>query len=116
MGDRRQHVRVDVQISATVVPPRGAGVAMMMEDLSLGGARFVGPVQVQLGERVHVQFDLAARTIDLVSEIVRVELRDMAADRVSVRFVEVPDSARAAIEKHVRSCLLAAANERARNG
>ena len=68
-----------------------AGVALTIENVSTDGARLVGPLAVDLGERVHILFEVDGRPIDVAGEVIRTDLRDMVTDRVSVKFVDVDD-------------------------
>ncbi len=105
MDERRKQPRIEVSTTAVVLARHNDGVTMTIESLSVSGARMVGPLTVAVDEPLQILFELDGRPIDVRAEVVRVEPRDTATDRVSVRFVEVQPAAHDAIYEIVRQRL-----------
>jgi hypothetical protein len=103
--DRREHPRADVEATAVVLVRHNAGVTMTIESLSVGGARIIGELTVDRGDRVQILFDIAGRPVEVFGEVVRVDKRDIATDRVSVRFVDVAVETRDLIRELVREVI-----------
>ena len=105
MDERRQHARADVAASAIVLARHNAGVAFMIESISAGGARLVGPLTLEAGERVQLLFEIGGTPIDVEGEVVRAERQDMLNDRVAISFKNVSEETRALISRLVVTAL-----------
>lgn len=51
-----------------VLVRHNTGVAMMIENISLGGLQLVGPLTVQPGERLEMLFQCEQKSIDVAGE------------------------------------------------
>ena len=103
--ERRQDPRATVATSAVVLARHNDGVGLTISSLSVGGARLVGPLSLDRGERIQILFEIDGRPVEVSGEVVRVEKQDMMTDRISVRFVDVPDDVRELIQMLVRRAL-----------
>jgi hypothetical protein len=87
---------VATALAATVI----AGKRMIdftVENLSVTGARLVGPMPMTVGQRLRVTFSLDGVSVDVLADVVRVQSPNLLTDRAAVRFVDVCAHARAAI-------------------
>ena len=105
VDNRREHPRVDVTTAAVVLARHNTGVAFTIESISAGGARLVGPLTLDVGERVQVLFELAGTPIDVEGEVVRAERHDMMNDRVAIAFKNVSETTRSIIHQIVVTSL-----------
>jgi len=77
-----------------VLARHNVGVAVTLESVSIGGARFVGPLSLETAEEIQILFEIDGHLFEVRAEVVRIESRDMVRDRVAVRFVELTPEAR----------------------
>jgi hypothetical protein len=99
--DRRVHPRAEVKKTAVVLARHNAGVTVTIESVSIGGARFVGPLTLREGERIQILFEVDGHPVDVGAEVIWGKPQDINHDRVAVRFVEIPDDAKELIHKLV---------------
>lgn len=105
MNNRREHPRVEVTAHAVILARHNEGVTFTIESISVGGARLVGPLTLEVGERVLVLFEVAGTPIDVEGEVVRAERQDMMNDRVAIAFKNVSETARSLIHQLVLTSL-----------
>src|SRR5258705_3238528 len=98
-AERRSAPRVDVCTTAVVLARHNDGIAFTIESLSISGARMVGPLTLDRGERVTIMFEAAGHPIEVRGEVVRVERQTISDDRVAIRLVELSDETRDAIRR-----------------
>ncbi len=84
-------------MTAMVLARHNAGIAFVIESLSVSGARLVGPLTLGMGERVQILFEIDERPVDVNAEVVRVTKQDLMTDSIAVRFVELSSDARESI-------------------
>ena len=97
MTDARFHPRLRIQahvdiIGSEVVLARG------LEDLSLGGCKFVGPAWEEPGQQVAlvISFPTLSASLPLQGVVVRGGSDDMA-----VRFLNISEEQKGALRKHI---------------
>jgi len=100
-SERRQHPRVAITSSAIVLARHNSGVAFSIESISVGGARLVGPLTLEVGETVQILFELEGTPIDVEGQVARVDRQDIMTDRVAVAFKNLSAEARASIQQLV---------------
>src|SRR5690606_19486348 len=85
-----------------------------VENLSVTGARLVGPMPMTVGQRLRVTFALDGVSVDVLADVVRVQSPNLLTDRAAVRFVDVCARSRSAIAALVARALATgpAANDR----
>jgi hypothetical protein len=105
VSERRADVRADVDSTAIVLARHNAGVPMVIESLSVSGARLAGPSTFGVGEQIHILFEIEGSPLDVAGEVIRVEHQDIINDRIAVRFVAVTDEARLSIRRLVLETL-----------
>lgn len=105
MDERREHARGDVTASAMVLARHNAGVAFLIESISVGGARLVGPLTLDAGEHVQLLFELEGTPVDVEGVVVRAERHDIMNDRVAISFKNLSDTARVLIHQLVVKAL-----------
>jgi hypothetical protein len=81
------------------------GVAFLIESLSVGGAKLIGPLTVARGERISILFEVDGSPVDVTGEVIRAESFDLETDHVAVRFVGITDTARRLIRDLVSQIL-----------
>lgn len=103
--DRRRDPRVDVAETAVVLARFNSGTDFTIENISVGGARIVGPITLDQGERIQILFEMDGLPVELKAEVVSIVTRTFESDRVLVRFVEVEptmrDSIRAMVQRRL---------------
>jgi hypothetical protein len=104
-SERREEPRADVSTAAVVLVRHNEGAAMTIESVSTSGARLVGPVTLDVGERIQILFEVDGSPIEVSGEVVRVEATDMTTDRIAVRFVDVADDTRVKLRLLVQRAL-----------
>lgn len=104
-SERREHPRINVAASAMLLVRHNPGVAFSIESISVSGARLVGPLTLEVGERVQLLFELEGVPIDVEGEVVRVERPDIMTDRVAVAFRNLSATTRALIYELVQRSL-----------
>jgi len=72
-----------------VLARHNAGVELAIDSVSVGGARLIGEITVQVGEQVQILFEIEGQPLDVKAEVVRAEQIDMATDHIAVRFVKL---------------------------
>lgn len=99
---RRDHVRIDGSLSATLAWRRLSLPATIV-DISEGGARLrlVGLASPRTGERIAVDFDLEGTSVRLDAEVVRTRPIGDRWKETAVRFVDVPPVAADRIRRYV---------------
>jgi hypothetical protein len=102
MGERRNHDRVGLSTVAVVLARHNPGIAMVIEDISLGGARLAGPGTFQKDEQVQILFEIGGVPMEVAAEVVRVEHEDILSDRIAVRFLALAPEQRNTIRGLVR--------------
>lgn len=80
-------------------------VPFVIDNLSLGGARLIGELALQKGQKIEITLELDTGTVNVVGEVVRVDTPDLMTDQIAVRFLEPSDDARAAIKEVVMRTL-----------
>jgi hypothetical protein len=103
--NRRQHARADASTTARVLARHNPGATLTIECVSLGGARMVGELTVEIGERVQILFEVEGHPLDVTGEVVRAERVDMATDRVAIRFIGLANAHRDVIRRWVERLL-----------
>ena len=103
--DRRTAPRVELSATAVVLARHNDGVPFVIESLSTSGARLVGPLTLDRGERVAVLFEAGGHPIDVRGEVVRVERQTISQDRVAIRFVDLEGESLEAIRRLVSEIL-----------
>lgn len=98
MDERREHARGNVTACAMVLARHNEGVAFAIERISVGGARFVGPLTLQAGDHVQLLFELEGTPVD-VEGVVVVERHDIINDRVAISFKNLSEATRALIHQ-----------------
>ncbi len=86
MDERREHDRVEATITAMVLVRHNAGAEFLIESISVGGARLIGPVTLAVGEHVQLLFELEGTPIEVEGVVVRADRQDTMNDRVAVTF------------------------------
>lgn len=104
-SERRAHPRATVSTAAVVLARHNAGAPMTIESVSTSGARLVGPVTVDVGERVEILFEVNGHPMEVSGEVVRVEVKDLTTDCIAVRFVDVAVETRAKLRELVQQAL-----------
>lgn len=93
----RADPRIDTNTRATVT--KGAKqVPFTIDNLSLGGARLIGELALQKGQKIDITLELDSGTVSVVGEVVRVDTPDLMTDQIAVRFLDPTPEARAAIK------------------
>ena len=105
MDERREHPRVDVTARAVVLVRHNAGTECLIDSISMGGARLVGPLTLAVGEHVQVLFEVDGTPIDVEGEVVRAERQDVMNDRIAIAFKNVSESTRLLLHKLVVTSL-----------
>lgn len=95
--ERRRDPRAEICASAIVLARHNDGVAFTIESISVSGARLAGPLALDVGERVHLLFEMDGHPVEVTGEVVRVDRQDLASDHIAVRFIEVAEDTRALI-------------------
>ena len=95
--ERRATPRIATGMNAFILARHNDGIAFVIECLSLGGARLTGPLTLDVGELVHIMFEIDDRPLHIAGEVVRVESLNIVTDRIAVRFVSLADDARESI-------------------
>lgn len=104
-GERRAHPRADVSTTAIVLARHNAGVELVIDSISVGGARLVGEIAVVVGEYVQILFESDGHPIDVRGEVVRAEKVDMVTDHVALRFVDTSDETKELLRRLVERLL-----------
>lgn len=99
--ERRVYPRATAATTAIVLARHNASVVLTIASISLGGARMVGTITVEIGERIQILFDVEGHPVDVSGEVVRTEMIDMATDHIAVRFVDVSSDAKDLIRRLV---------------
>ena len=103
--DRRGDSRVDHLKPAVVLARHNNGMAFVIENISLGGARLVGELTLEVGECVQILFELDGRPVEVDAEVVRVDRQDVFRDRIAVAFTNLSAPHRDAIRRLVQTAL-----------
>jgi hypothetical protein len=104
LPNSRATPRVDTNTRATVTKGTRK-VPFTINNLSLGGARLVGPLALQKGQRIEITLELDSGTVSVIGEVVRVDTPDLMDDQIAVRFLEPSPEARAAVRDVVMRTL-----------
>ena len=80
-------------------------VPFVIDNLSLGGARLVGELALQKGQKIDITLELDTGTVNVVGEVVRVDTPDLMTDQIAVRFLDPTDEAKEAIKTVVMRTL-----------
>lgn len=99
--ENREYPRATTAAQAVVLARHNNGVGLTIVSLSLGGARLVGSISVDVGERVQILFEFDGQPVDVEGEVVRTESLDMATDHIAVRFVSLTSKAKESIRAMV---------------
>ncbi len=83
-----------------------AGVQVTIDSISTGGARFVGPLTVAIGECVQILFEIEEIPVEVLAEVVRVDRDNVFNDRFATRFVDLAPAVRARIHRLVFATLV----------
>lgn len=100
----RANPRVDTNTRATVTKGKNK-VPFVIDNLSLGGARLVGELALQKGQKIDITLELDTGQVNVVGEVVRVDTPDLMTDQIAVRFLEPTEEAQAAIKEVVMRTL-----------
>lgn len=82
-----------------------AGVELAIDSISVGGARLVGEITVQIGERVQILFEIDGHPVDVKAEVVRAEQIDLATAHIAVRLLELSHETSELLRKLVQRIL-----------
>lgn len=104
LEERRAAPRVATSLAATITAGRRK-IELTVENLSVTGARLVGPMPMTVGQRLRVTFVLDGVSVDVLADVVRVQSPNLLTDRAAVRFVDVCPRSRAAIAALVANAL-----------
>lgn len=104
LGDRRSAPRIATSLAASVTAGRRT-IALTVENLSVTGARLVGPMPMTVGQRLRITFALEGVSVDVLADVVRVQTPNLLTDRVAVHFVDMCARSRAAIAALVARAL-----------
>lgn len=91
--------------TAVVLVRHNTGVEVTIDSISMGGARFVGPLTVAIGERVQILFEIEETPVEVTAEVVRVEHDNITIDRFAARFVDLDANVRLRIRSLVLKSL-----------
>ena len=80
-------------------------VPFVIDNLSLGGARLIGELALQKGQKIDITLELDTGDVSVVGEVVRVDTPDLMTDQIAVRFLEPSEAAQAAIKDVVMRTL-----------
>jgi hypothetical protein len=100
----RANPRIDTNTRATVTKGNKQ-VPFTIDNLSLGGARLIGELALQKGQKIEITLELDSGTVNVKGEVVRVDTPDLMTDQVAVRFIDPTDEAKAAIKDVVMRTL-----------
>lgn len=100
--ERRVYQRATAATTVNVYARHNAGVTLTIASISLGGARMVGAITVEVGERVQILFDVDGQPVALDCEVLRRVMIDMATDHIAVRFIDVKDDAAELIRRLIQ--------------
>jgi hypothetical protein len=100
----RADPRIETNTRATV--SKGTRkVPFVIDNLSLGGARLIGELALQKGQKIDITLELDTGMVDVIGEVVRVDTPDLMTDQIAVRFIEPSEAAQAAIKEVVMRTL-----------
>ena len=100
----RADPRIETNTRATV--SKGTKkVPFVIDNLSLGGARLIGELALQKGQKIDITLELDSGTVNVLGEVVRVDTPDLMTDQIAVRFLDPTDEAKAAIKDVVMRTL-----------
>ena len=102
--DTRADPRVDTNTRATVTKGNKK-LPFTIDNLSLGGARLIGELALQKGQKIDITLELDSGMVDVVGEVVRVDTPDLMTDQIAVRFLDPTPEAKAAIRDVVMRTL-----------
>jgi hypothetical protein len=88
-----------------VIARHKPGVAFLIESLSVGGAKLIGPLTVGRGERISILFEVDHAPVEVAAEVIRAESFDLETDHVAVRFIGMTDTSRRLIRDLVSQIL-----------
>jgi hypothetical protein len=96
--EARFHPRVRSSVTVDVIGHE-VMLAQPLDDISLGGCRFIGPAWEPVGRELELVLDFPASgaTVQLVGLVVRATEKDMG-----VRFHQITDDQKWALRKHLR--------------
>lgn len=100
----RANPRIDTNTRATVTKGNRQ-VPFVIDNLSLGGARLVGELALQKGQKIEITLELDSGTVNVTGEVVRVDTPDLMTDQIAVRFLDPTAEAKAAIKDVVMRTL-----------
>jgi CheY-like chemotaxis protein len=103
-SNRRRHPRArDLDVVARLVTPAGQSVTCAVQDLSAGGVRVVGAVNLTRGERVRVILDQSGHSepLALAATVRRSERVDEGCHCIALQFETVPDPVQDAVQRVV---------------
>ena len=100
----RADPRIDTNTRATV-SKGNKQVPFVIDNLSLGGARLIGELALQKGQKIDITLELDSGTVSVVGEVVRVDTPDLMTDQIAVRFLDPTEEAKAAIKDVVMRTL-----------
>ena len=103
--DRRGDSRVDHLKPAVVLARHNCGMEFVIESISVGGARLVGEMTLEVGERVQILFELDGRPVEVDAEVVRADRQDVFRDRIAVAFMNLSAHHRDSIRRLVQAAL-----------
>jgi hypothetical protein len=103
-SSNRAHPRVETNTRATVTKGTKQ-VPFTIDNLSLGGARLIGELALQKGQKVEITLELDSGRVSVVGEVVRVDTPDLMTDQIAVRFIDPTPEAKAAIRDVVMRTL-----------
>lgn len=97
MTDARFHPRLRIHAHADIIGSEVV-LARPLDDLSLGGCKFVGPAWEEAGQQVALvlSFPTLSASLPLTGTVVRGGEDDMA-----IRFVHITDEQKGALRKHI---------------
>jgi hypothetical protein len=96
--EARIHPRLRLNVAADVIGEE-VMLAHPVDDISLGGCRFVGPAWEAQGSELQlvIAFPASGAAVPVAGLVVRANERDMG-----VRFHEITDEQKWALRKHIR--------------
>jgi hypothetical protein len=100
----RADPRIETNTRATVTKGNKQ-VPFVIDNLSLGGARLIGELALQKGQKIQITLELDSGTVNVTGEVVRVDTPDLMTDQIAVRFLDPTDEAKAAIKDVVMRTL-----------
>jgi hypothetical protein len=103
--EQRRSPRITTCTRATVTAGKRRSVKFTIDSLSISGARLVGPLALQRGDRIDITLELDNGPVAVAGEVVRVDTPDLMTDQIAVRFVDTSPTSRAAIRELVRQNL-----------